>query len=178
MLATRLMGWIRASIGWNCAALLLLLGACAADNGRYPSLSTRDVERIGEQRPALDQTATDNLEPPTASAAEISAIIARAQSAAAKFDRARTAASAAVLRSKGHDQTSPRYADALLELAVLVDTHSQTALAFAELDLLLTDAKTQFSSSETDLIAARKRVLELANSQDAAIAQLWEDFEK
>ena len=159
------------------AALFLctLLGACAtADDGEYPSLAIRDVERVsGTLAPPAPY-----VPPPTPAAVSdrLTQLASEAASAHRAFGteapRARTAANAA----RGDAVGSETWAVAQVALAALESARSRAMIALADLDRLYVDAAVQ-GGELTRIAATRDQVIAQVEQQNATIDAILETID-
>ena len=163
---------IKTCFSYSTAGLAgLILSACAASDGRYPSLAVRDAERVqGTFEPA----------PPSLPAAgnpvdnrQLSAPLTRAKEAHALFTARQDEVSALVTASRGLGPEDDRRAQALVGLADLTSLRGQTAVALSDLDQLEAEAATGFARTE-DIREVQASILELIAQQDVTLDSLSE----
>jgi hypothetical protein len=146
---------------------LLVLSACAAPGGPYPSLQPRAAEAIDPRVPVVRPM---NIRPVSATlAARLSALVDQAQSGNAAFDTAasqaeRLAASAGAPQSEG-------WISAQQALTAAIAARKTTATALGDIDALAATAlQTQGGIAPNDLAAIKK-----AQSQVTLIDQRQAD---
>jgi hypothetical protein len=146
---------------------LLVLSACAAPGGPYPSLQPRAAEAIDPRVPVVRPM---NNRPVSATlAARLSALVDQAQSGNAAFDTAasqaeRLAASAGAPQSEG-------WISAQQALTAAIAARKTTATALGDIDALAATAlQTQGGIAPNDLAAIKK-----AQSQVTLIDQRQAD---
>ncbi len=151
--------------------LLAALSACAADNGRYPSLALRPFETGA----APVSTAPETVAPirPLTSPATIAALRGRAQSAHAAFLAQESATAPLARAASGQSVETNARAAALVAMADLSTKRGATSAVLADLDLLTVDAATALSADPA-LSATQAEVAALLAREDAAMARLWE----
>ncbi len=150
-------------------AAFVLLAACAAPEGEYPSLAIRDVERVSgsmevEPAPPLPP-------PPAASLASLDDLAASALAAHQRFlavePEARAIANSAVGASRG----SEAWARGQVAIANLEAQRSQTMIALADLDRIFVDAATSAQATES-IAEVRDQVGAMVDQQDEVIQSL------
>jgi hypothetical protein len=146
-----------------------LLGACAGDSTRYPSLAIRDAERVtGTIAPA---TPDDTAAPAIASTQEIAALVASARASHRRFLAAQPGAAQLARSAAGRGIESEAHARALVSLADLTALRSQTAIALGDLDLI--EAETGNSLAPVaEINAAQAEVAAFVNEEDAVLGAL------
>ena len=151
--------------------LIASLPACAGSDGRYPSLA----QRAFEIAPSAAVTAPQTSEPirPVASSAALAALREKAKSAHDAFARQQSAAMPLARAAAGRPVESKARAAALVAMAGLASARGATSIVMADLDLLAADAATTFAP-KAEIDSARAEVLALIESEDTAMAQLWE----
>lgn len=152
-----------------CLLLPLMIAACAAPQGEYPSLQIRAAERI-------DPNAEEPAPPPPAPIpAEVLAKAERlkgeAQAADAGFQRLAPGATAAAQAARGAAVASDRWADAQVAIAMLDSQRSKTASALADLDILYADRAVALESRD-EIDVARQTVARIVAGQDATLNRL------
>ncbi len=151
------------------------LGACTSADGRYPSLATRDVERVEGQFEPVPADPIDVPEVPTelpqGLAPRLDSLLADAREAHAEFTRAAPVASSRVQAARGASRDSNAFAAAEVALSDLDSTRSQTAIALGDLDTLYVAASIQYEDRSA-IDAAREQVIALVREQDAVLARL------
>ncbi len=159
----------RISLRLACLAAPLLVAACAAPEGDYPSLQIRAAERID---PEAEPPAPP---PPVPIPAELLAMADRlkgeAEAADVGFQRLAPGAAAAAQAARGAAVASDRWANAQVAIAGLDSQRSKTASALADLDLLFADRAVVLATrDEIDL--ARQAVVRILGAQDSTLARL------
>ncbi len=150
-------------------ALFPLLAACAATGEGYPTLATRDIERMGG---AMEVEPAPPPPPPApATLATLEELEATARAAHAEFlaaaPRARTLAAAASGAARG----SERWAVAQVAIADLESTRSEAMIALADLDRIFVEAATSAQSTDS-ITAVRSDIDALVAEEDAVIGSL------
>ncbi len=152
-------------------ALLLpaLLAGCASAPNDYPSLATRDAERMaGRFEPPQPYVPPPPL---PATLGQLGALEHAADAAHAAFlaeaPRARTVVQAA----RGAAAGSEAWARAEVALASLISARSATTVPLADLDRLAVDAAVD-GRQTAPIIAVRDAVEAQVAAEDATIAQL------
>ncbi len=159
----------RAKTSISAVVLATMLSACAATSDKYPSLAIRDFEAAD---PAQAGTASDPataLSPARIAQVEKALGVALEQSAAfnAKLQVVRPQVAAA----RGLGPSSNAWADAQIAYADLISHRSQTAIALADIDLILAEAASELVNVER-LTAQQAEVAAKLADQDRALAQL------
>ncbi len=151
--------------------LIAALPACAADNGRYPSLALRPFETGA----APVSPAPDNPSPirPAISPEALAALRSKAQSAHAAFLTQESAAAPLARAAAGQSIETNARAAALTALAELTSRRGATSAVLADLDLLSVEAATALAADPA-LSATQTEVAALLAREDAGIARLWE----
>ncbi|MEM9501821.1 MAG: hypothetical protein AAF941_08235 [Pseudomonadota bacterium] len=158
------------------ALTAILVAACAGDNGRYPSLAVRDIERFQGQ---FAVSSPDPAPPirPIASSQDVSQLVERASQSHQAFADAQPGVANSVMRARGAPINSLAYSDALVALSGLTSLRSETAITLGDLDSLAADSAITFAPYG-EMAAARALVLDLLSEQDRALADLWEDLDQ
>jgi hypothetical protein len=147
--------------------LLLLLTACSAPGGPYPSLQPRAAEtidpRVPVTRPMNDRPVSSAL------AARLAALVEQAQSGDGAFDRA--ASQAETLASSAGPPRSEGWIAAQEALTAAIAARRPTATALADIDELgATALQAQGGLAPNDL-AAINRAASLVSSVDQRQAE-------
>lgn len=152
----------------------LLLAACAADTGRYPSLAVRPAERVeGSFTPIPSDPGPAPMADGTLG--RLGQIESAAKNAHARFVERTPAARSAVSAGRGADPADNRWGAAAVALADLDSIRSEAAIALGDLDLLFADATLGYT--ERDAIdRTRSEVLALISQQDRVLAELRGGF--
>ena len=128
---------IRQLITVGCVALL---AACSADQGRYPSLATRDVEL----RDGVFNVAPSEPAPPVAPSADmaqrLNQLVGQMQQSHARFLELLPATRTAVNRAVGSPKGSPAWADAMVRLSQLDSARTDGMAVLAKLDDMRVDS--------------------------------------
>jgi hypothetical protein len=132
---------------------LLILSACAAPGGPYPSLQPRAAEAIDPRVPVVRPM---NNRPVSATlAAHLSALVDQAQSGNAAFDTA--ASEAERLASSAGGPQSEGWIAAQEALTAAIAARKTTATALGDIDALAATAlQTQGGIAPNDLAAIKK----------------------
>lgn len=126
-----------------------LLAACSADQGRYPSLATRDVElreNTFNVPPANEQSTP--VAPSPELAGRLAQLSSQMQQSHAQFLEVLPGARSAVNRAIGSPKGSPAWADAMVRLSQLDAARTQGMAILAELDDMRVDAAIQGGARE------------------------------
>ncbi len=161
------------------APALALLGGCAQDGSRFPSLAIRDAERVSGTAQPVEPQEPAETDPvlPTGLTDRLAALGEQARESHATFlsraARARSATSAAA----GAPKASDRWAEAIVAFSDVESARSDTMFALAELDSMLANgAVTQADSGEEQgllsIVATRAEVAELVAQEDAVLDEL------
>ena len=149
----------------------LVLSGCASSNERYPSLATRDVERVQGTFEPVAPTVLTPEPAPSGQADRLASLTAMADSAHGRFLAAVPGARAAVNAVDAAVPDSNRWAAAQVALADLESLRSQAAIALGDLDLLYAQASTGFVEREA-IADARRSVISNIQTEDAILAEL------
>ena len=154
----------------NRALLLppLLLAACAAPQGEYPSLALRPAERVaGTAQPVA---AEPYVPPPTPAAVlgRLGQLTAEAASAHRAFLAQAPAARGAVAAARGGEVGSDAWSLAQVALAGLDAARGRSTIALADLDRLYVDAAVAGGDLQ-EIGTARDTVASQVDEQNAAI---------
>jgi hypothetical protein len=156
----------------SLAAACLLLGACASDDGNYPSLAKRPAERViatWPPAPPPPPPAPPPLDPATAS--RIDHLLSEVRTADARFHgkvaRARTLVAAARRAPTG----SESWVVATMAVSELEAARARAMLAMSELDSLYAEARTQ-GREVTAIEAARSQATTIIAGQDRVLDSL------
>jgi hypothetical protein len=150
--------------------LIAVLGACAAGDARYPSLAMRPFETAP---PAPEAEAPTEPVRPLADSAQVAALVSRAVNANDEFTRQQAAAAQLARAAAGQSVESNARARALVAMADLAAKRGATSATLADLDALAAGSATSFAPAR-EIEAARTQVLALVESQNMAMARLWE----
>jgi hypothetical protein len=139
---------------------LLVLGACAAPGGPYPSLQPRAAEAIDPRVPVVRPM---NNRPVSATlAARLSALVDQAQSGNAAFDTA--ASEAERLASSAGGPQSEGWIAAQEALTAAIAARKTTATALGDIDALAATAlQTQGGIAPNDLREIKKATAQVAS---------------
>ena len=149
----------------------LLLSACAASDGRYPSLAVRDAERVsGELTPS---PATQPPVEPVASPQDVADLVSAAYGAQQQFEEARPGAERLARSARGAGAESDTRARALVAVAELTSLRGETALVLARLDALKVEALTTFAPAEA-ITSGQTSTANLLRQQDEVLDSLSE----
>ncbi|RIV89309.1 hypothetical protein [Aurantiacibacter zhengii] len=150
-------------------AAFVLLAACAAPEGEYPSLAIRDVERVSgsmEVEPAPPLPA-----PPASTLASLDELAAAARAAHQRFGAAESQARRITSSAVGAARGSEAWARAQVAIADLEAQRSQAMIALADLDRIYVEAATSAQATES-IAEVRNQVDALVAQEDAVIRSL------
>ncbi len=158
--------------------MLATVAGCASTTADYPSLATREAERI--EGTALPADAESDAPPPAPLSPDIEARIARlvadARDAHRNFVARRPAAARTIANARGASRAGEAWISAQVALSGLDASRSGATVALADLDLLHAAEIEAQSDSQTPtaiaLAAAREQVAGLVDQQNETIAQL------
>ncbi len=151
----------------------VLIAGCAGSGDKYPSLATRDAERIaGEFRPTQPPAPPPQ---PVASAGEIENLVAAARSAHDRFLSDQRGAEQLVRAASGLGIESDARAQAEVALAGLTTLRSETYRALGDLDRLEVEAATTFAPID-EIEAAQTQVTSLVRIQTEVIGSLQREM--
>lgn len=153
-------------------ALLLpaaLLG-CARDEGTYPSLSPRPIEKLGFEEPGAPPPAP--VAPDPGLDLEIAAATARLDKAAGDFAAAARRAQAAAGRARGVPPGGEAWIEAQTALAELDALRAETSEVLGDLERLSVDRAAALAPDYPALEAARSRAREAIDAQGATISRI------
>lgn len=144
-------------------SLLLLLAGCAAEEGRFPSLAPRPIEKTDVASEPAAQVATGVARDPVV-AAKAREALAAAQAGETAFSAALAEAEPRVRAAGSAAAGSDRWVEAQLALSRVQSARVATADAVQELD----DQRSAIGDGAADpvLEAARDEAAALAASQD------------
>ena len=153
-----------------CLPPFVLLAACAAPQGDYPSLAIRDAERVSgtmEVAPPPPPPAP----PPAATLESIEQLLADARAAHTQFQAATPAARSVTQGASGSARGSDSWSRAQVAIADLEARRSIVMIALADLDRLYVNAAT--SAEDLTLIAvARDEIGVMVDEQNSVIDSL------
>jgi hypothetical protein len=137
---------------------ILLIGACSAPGGPYPSLQPRPAEaidpRVPVMRPVNDRPVTASL------AARLAELVGQARSGSAAFDRA--AAEAERLAASAGSPQGEGWIAAQEALTAAIAARKQTATALGDIDALAATAlQAQGGLAPNDLAAIKNAQAEV-----------------
>ena len=152
------------------AVVIPAMAACAANDGRYPSLQMRPAERVaGTFEPATPPPAPAPMAEGTLR--RLGDLEAAARAAHARFAAQAPEARSLVLAGRGADVTDNRWGAAQIALADLDGIRSETAIALGDIDLMFVDA----TLTNTELAAierTRSAIVALVAEEDGVLANL------
>jgi len=158
-----------------CLAVTLALSACAADQGRYPSLARRPAERISGSSAVVAPAPAPALLPEIAASPELAArlgqLVGRIETVHQRFLARRAAAAARVSAAAGAAVASDSWSVATIALADLESTRSEAMIALADLDAMWVTARIAGEEAPA-LAAARDHAIALIGQEDAILAGL------
>lgn len=137
------------------ATAFFLLAGCAREQGSYPSLAPRPVEKLGFAEPEAPAIAAVVADP--ALDASLAASGTRLKTVASGFDGDAGKAQAAARRAKGQPVGSDAWLDAQAALAVLDDWRAQASTIVTDLDSLASARAAQLAPDYPALAALRER---------------------
>lgn len=149
---------------------LAMLTGCARDEGTYPSLALRPVERLGFEEP--EPPAPKPVVPNQELDLEVAAATARLDKAEADFARAAEEARAAAARARGAKAGDERWIDAQTALAQLDVLRVDTSGIVTDLEQLAIDRAVTLEPDYPSLEAARTRARNELREQDATIRRI------
>ncbi|WP_435418121.1 hypothetical protein WAB17_00670 [Parerythrobacter aurantius] len=147
----------------------ILLAACAAPQGDYPSLQIRPAERIDPDAEAPPPPPAAPV--PAAILAQAEALERRAEAADGSFQRMAPRASSAAQSARGAAIASDAWVEAQVAIAMLDSQRSETAAALADLEVLYTDRAIRLEEV-APLDAIRADVARILAAQDTTLARL------
>ncbi len=152
---------------------VVLLGACASDSDRYPSLDVRPAERVHGIFAPVDP-APPTLVPAEATP-ELLASLTQIQSAATAahqdFLKAAPGARKAANSAINADVASNAWGDAQIALSGLDSARSRVAISLGDLDLLFANATLGFEERH-QINHARNAVIAMLQEEDSVLAEL------
>lgn len=152
------------------ATAVVLLSACAKDQGEYPSLARRPAERVSGTAPVVTPP-PPAPQPPVEVTGQLDGLIAKARAADAKFRDAVPRARSLVSAAAGAAVASESWSVATVALADLESQRSQAMIALADLDALY--AAEGIKQSDTRAIAAaRDAVIAIVAGEDEVLNDL------
>ena len=149
------------------------LSGCAANTGRYPSLSIRDAERaVGQFTPAAPdnppEPAGADGDPARIDSTRVDRALETARIANARFGDSQPGTANLIEAAGAAPGDEDLQSRALVSLAALSSLRSQTARALADLDQLDADAAGSFAARET-ITDAQMQIAGLVQQQDAVL---------
>lgn len=152
------------------AAVIPAMAACAANDGRYPSLQMRPAERVaGTFEPATPPPAPAPMAEGTLG--RLGDLEAAARTAHARFAAQAPEARSLVLAGRGADVTDNRWGAAQIALADLDGIRSETAIALGDIDLMFVDA-TLTNTERAAIERTRSAIVALVAEEDGVLANL------
>lgn len=150
------------------SALLLVAAGCA-DQGAFPSLAPRPVERLSNDEPVRIAPV---VAPDPALSGQVAELLAQARRGHAQFQAALPVASAAVGRASAPESES--WTEAQQAISVLESVRGPTVTALAQLDLLSVErARQPINAGDlAALLAAVEAAQALFREQQAEIDRL------
>lgn len=149
------------------ATAFLLLAGCARDQGSYPSLAPRPIEKLGFAEPEAPAPAAAVADPTLD--ASLAVIETRLKAVGSGFDGDAAKAQAAARRAKGQSVGSDAWLDAQAALAVLDDWRAQASTLVTDLDSLASARAAQLAPDYPALTALRDRTQAEVDRQAALI---------
>lgn len=157
------------------AGLAVTVSSCAGSSDRYPSLATRDFERVQGQfaAPSGDTLPTRPAPLSIENTEQIDASLVAARSRHEEFLAQLAAAQAIVSEASGTGPDDNRWSLAMVEIASLDSHLSMTTGVLAQLDTLYVDASLGFEE-RTTIEAARGTLAQMVQTEQQAVDQLVE----
>ena len=157
------------------AGLAATVSSCASSSDRYPSLATRDFERVQGQfaAPSGDPLPTRPAPLSIESTEQIEASLADARSRHDEFLTLLGKAQPIVREASGASPNDNRWSVAMVEIASLDSHLSVTTGILAQLDALYADASLGFEE-RTTIETARGTLAEMVETEQQAVNQLVE----
>lgn len=134
------------------SALLPLLGACAAPEGVYPTLATRDLERTYMEAPQGPEQPQDDSLAANEAYARANEPFRAARESHDSFLRTAETIEPTVLAASGAAKGSPSWSQAQVAITELDAHHQQTMLYAADIDRIYIDTSSELG--EVPLVAA------------------------
>lgn len=159
-----------------CASLAL--GACATDEGSYPSLAKRPAERITATWPPAPPPPPPppaSLDP--ANAERLDVLVAQARGADARFHAKEDRARQLVAGAAGAALGSESWSVATMAVSELEAARAEAMLAMAELDSIYATARTQ-GREVSQVEAARKQVTAIIAGEDRVLDSLKDTLDR
>jgi hypothetical protein len=151
---------------------VLMLGACASDNGEYPSLARRPAERLTAIYDAPHAPVPVVLPAPgPAVTGKLGPLVSAAQAADAKFRQREPRAHTLIGSNAGAKIGSESWGTATVAVAELEAARSETMLALVELDTLYNDTRVR-GEDPRQIGTARETVTGLIARQDRVLGEL------
>lgn len=147
------------------------LGGCAGNDGAYPSLARRPVERITGSSPVVAPAPVPAPAPSARSLGLLDQLVAQARSADAKFHANTPHAQALVGAAADAAIASESWAVATVALADLESQRSNVMIALADLDAAYA-AATVAREDASAIAAARQQVIDIVAGEDTVLAGL------
>ena len=153
-------------------ALLIFaaLPACTREEGSYPSLSPRPVEKLGFEEPMATPPSPVRVDP--ALDLEVAAGSARLEKAASDFARAADRAQAAATRARGAATGTEAWIEAQTALAELDGLRAETSEVLSDLERLAIDRAATLAPDYPALQEALERARTELQREDATIRRL------
>lgn len=151
----------------------LLASGCSTTREDYPSLSTRDAERVsGEMAVATVDSAQAPAPLPADTLKRTAALLERARAADGDFQAQLPSTRNTAQAASGLGPESNQWSRAQVALADLRTHRSDAAIALGDLDLIYVDATLEFTQRAT-VAAARDEVAAIVASHDRTLDQLF-----
>ena len=169
------MGSQRCQLGWTLA-FVALLGGCAGNSDRFPSLAIREAERFsGTFNPPPSDPA--EAVPAVTDTQTLAQLVDKARSAHARFIETEPGTAALVEQARGLTAETNEWASAQIALADLAAHRSEALIALGDIDLLAAQAATTFAP-EADIAAAQEQVSSWITIQDNVLLTLMRESEE
>jgi hypothetical protein len=155
-----------------CLIPALLLSACAATPGEYPSLARRPAERVsGLAVPVPPAPAASPAPLDPAVAGRLDSLLARVRAADAKFWEREKQVRPKIAAASGSAKASEAWSVAMIALADLDAARSEAMVALADIDAIYAAARIE-GEAATEAKAARDAAAMRVERQDSVIAEL------
>ncbi|WP_164119108.1 hypothetical protein [Sphingorhabdus sp. Alg239-R122] len=157
-----------------CAAALIL-GGCAMQDGEFPTLATRNVEKHYASAESDRQASVPVAPLNTEIAAQARKMLAKAQKGQRAFAEALPGARQSAMNARGAATGGESWAVATTQISALDISRGESAMALADLDQLYADQVTGEADSPATAQAigdVRSKVYDMVQAQDSAITAL------
>lgn len=154
-----------------CLIPVILLSACAATPGEYPSLARRPMERIAGVAPAPQPAIPPVMD--QAVIRQLDSLVARVRAADTKFKAREDAVRRAIAAASGATRASDAWSVAMVALTSLDAARSEGMVALADIDAIYAAARID-AASAGEAAAAREAAGAIIANQDRVISELQE----